>query len=117
MGYLNLNLRSVDSSVLQSGCGQDPSAHFGHFVDHLDAEFADIGVVVESGFLDQVGDFALSVRCGSGGGFDHCRSLRIGQFLDATLPGNDVAYFDGQVGVFLLLAHLETRQEGKLQHL
>ena len=49
--------------------------------------------------------------------FDHCRSLRVRQFLDASLAGYDVANFNGQVCVLLFLSYLKTWQEGVFENL
>jgi hypothetical protein len=109
---LNLELCPVDATVLQSGSGEEASSHFSHYIDNFDAKLSNIGIIVESSVGNEVCNLALSIRGRSGGGFDHCRSLGVCQFFDASLTGDNVADFDRQVGVLLLLAHLKAWQEG-----
>lgn len=45
-------------------------------------------------------------RCG----LNHGRGLHIRQFLDAALTCHNVAHFQGQVGVLVLLANLQARK-------
>ncbi|RNA31904.1 hypothetical protein BpHYR1_001806 [Brachionus plicatilis] len=47
--------------------------------------------------------------------FDHGRRLHVGQLFDASLTGHNVAHFQWQVRVLLLLTHLQTRQMSVLQ--
>jgi hypothetical protein len=46
---------------------------------------------------------------------DHCGCLRVGQLLNAPLAGNNLAHFRWQIGVLLLLTHLQARQVRILQ--
>ena len=72
------------------------------------------GVFTEAGHpyvaADQTVYLPLSVW-----GLDHGAGLHVSQLLDAALALDNVTHLQRQVGVLVLLAHLETRQMGESQ--
>uniref|UniRef100_A0A1I8HCJ4 Calpain catalytic domain-containing protein n=1 Tax=Macrostomum lignano TaxID=282301 RepID=A0A1I8HCJ4_9PLAT len=116
---LRQRLRAAAPAVLNARRRQHPAAHLRHARNqhekctresHLNAEGLQMAVVVEVGLPHQVVNLALPVRCGPGRGLDHGGRLRIRQLLDAALAADNVADFQRQVGVLVLLAHLQARQ-------
>ena len=73
----------------------------------VEAELLHVRVVFEVRLAHQVVDLALAVWGGPGRGLDHGAGLHVRQLLDAPLPLHDVADLQRQVGVLVLLAHLE----------
>ena len=98
------------ASILKLGRWQNSTSDFHQAVADVQAEFLDVGVVVEIGFADETVDFTLSVRRRSGSGFDHCRRLHVRQLLDAPLTLDNVADLEWKIGVFVLLTNLQTGQ-------
>ena len=98
------------AAVLKLGRRQNATSDLHETVADVEAELLDVGVVVEVGLSDEVVDLSFAVGGGPCSGLDHGGRLHVGQLLDAPLTLDDVADLQRQVGVFVLLADLETWQ-------
>ena len=80
--------------LVATGVAGLPASHFHEAMTDIEAELLDVGIVVEVRLFDEIVDFLLSVRGGSGGGFDHGGRLHVGELFNAALALNDVAHFE-----------------------